>query len=1118
MATQKATDPLTPNMQAVFAKWENRGPRDGGGDSSLGGENQIKWDQVGQLADKITQDGRAKWRERYGDSVRPMAHRRAKQRSKRPAAIPLEEMTSNVIAEFKSKPMITPESLMVTRPYMGKGCSCMPVSQVDFSTQEAVKLGFRNVLDLEIRGRNWKEKYFANIVYAVRKRTNHVYPDVSPVCEAIAQEDAESKADTKSKSVSAEKRAQRIVEVMKSTMTGRLTGFVAWILTKIFPNLLRAILVHKGQIDVIKRASERGLPMIYLPLHRSHLDYVLMTFIFWHYKIKTPYVAAGINLNIPVFGPIMKSLGGFFIRRKLDKKNGKKDMVYRSILHIGLPKKPETFIGAIKALLKVCRTQYGCVRVDFCQPFSLKEYLQNTQSSQSSVQGSEPNSDSELSPDSDPSTPPVIWRHGSMSSLYGTDVGEENRQLVKSLAEHITYTGTQSTALMSTNLLAFLLLKKHRQGVEKSQLAEDMDWLISELKVRQRDVGFTGEPEEVIHYASLLLGENLVTRTTESSPPAVFYKPNKELAAIVELSYYSNAVLSPFVLESVISCAVISCCDVSLDNTPGHVTCSATREEILATAVEICQLLQYEFIFVSPCKQLEEVLAEELDQMICMEIIQVKETLCEDQYSTYEKGWAQRLSANMEWRDEEDEDDLVFQQTCQGLPKKPETFIGAIKALLKVCRTQYGCVRVDFCQPFSLKEYLQNTQSSQSSVQGSEPNSDGELSPDSDPSTPPVIWRHGSMSSLYGTDVGEENRQLVKSLAEHITYTGTQSTALMSTNLLAFLLLKKYRQGVEKSQLAEDMDWLISELKVRQRDVGFTGEPEEVIHYASLLLGENLVTRTTESSPPAVFYKPNKELAAIVELSYYSNAVLSPFVLESVISCAVISCCDVSLDNTPGHVTCSATREEILATAVEICQLLQYEFIFVSPCKQLEEVLAEELDQMICMEIIQVKETLCEDQYSTYEKGWAQRLSANMEWRDEEDEDDLVFQQTCQVNMDRPDCVEKLRFFHQVLAPFLESYYVTACQIHRGLHSQLIESDFLHNIHIEAKKRVYENLASSEESVVLDSLKNALKSFSDLKIIDIYCVGNLRMVELHDHFEVKEKLIKYIELLEVLKG
>lgn len=105
MATQKGTDPLTPNMQAVFAKWENRGPRDGGGDSGLGGENQIKWDQVGQLADKITQDGRAKWRERYGDSVRPMAHRRAKQRSKRPAAIPMEEVGVVLYPDHKSKVM-----------------------------------------------------------------------------------------------------------------------------------------------------------------------------------------------------------------------------------------------------------------------------------------------------------------------------------------------------------------------------------------------------------------------------------------------------------------------------------------------------------------------------------------------------------------------------------------------------------------------------------------------------------------------------------------------------------------------------------------------------------------------------------------------------------------------------------------------------------------------------------------------------------------------------------------------------------------------------------------------------------------------------------------------------
>lgn len=42
--------------------------------------------------------------------------------------------------------------------------------------------------------------------------------------------------------------------------------------------------------------------MIYLFFYRSYLDYVLMTFIFWYYKIKIFYVVVGINFNILVFG------------------------------------------------------------------------------------------------------------------------------------------------------------------------------------------------------------------------------------------------------------------------------------------------------------------------------------------------------------------------------------------------------------------------------------------------------------------------------------------------------------------------------------------------------------------------------------------------------------------------------------------------------------------------------------------------------------------------------------------------------------------------------------------------------------------------------------------------
>jgi len=44
------------------------------------------------------------------------------------------------------------------------------------------------------------------------------------------------------------------------------------------------------------------MPVIFLPTHRSHLDYVLISFILFAYNIRTPHVAAGDNLLIPFFG------------------------------------------------------------------------------------------------------------------------------------------------------------------------------------------------------------------------------------------------------------------------------------------------------------------------------------------------------------------------------------------------------------------------------------------------------------------------------------------------------------------------------------------------------------------------------------------------------------------------------------------------------------------------------------------------------------------------------------------------------------------------------------------------------------------------------------------------
>ena len=58
-----------------------------------------------------------------------------------------------------------------------------------------------------------------------------------------------------------------------------------------------------------------GHEVIYVPCHRSHLDYVLLSYLVHENGSVPPHIAAGINLNMPVIGPILRRGGAFFLRR-----------------------------------------------------------------------------------------------------------------------------------------------------------------------------------------------------------------------------------------------------------------------------------------------------------------------------------------------------------------------------------------------------------------------------------------------------------------------------------------------------------------------------------------------------------------------------------------------------------------------------------------------------------------------------------------------------------------------------------------------------------------------------------------------------------------------------------
>ncbi|GMU42943.1 MAG: glycerol-3-phosphate 1-O-acyltransferase PlsB [Xanthomonadales bacterium] len=63
------------------------------------------------------------------------------------------------------------------------------------------------------------------------------------------------------------------------------------------------------------RQQAPGHEVIYVPSHRSHMDYLLLSYLLYRNGIVPPHIAAGVNLNLPLIGPILRRAGAFFLRR-----------------------------------------------------------------------------------------------------------------------------------------------------------------------------------------------------------------------------------------------------------------------------------------------------------------------------------------------------------------------------------------------------------------------------------------------------------------------------------------------------------------------------------------------------------------------------------------------------------------------------------------------------------------------------------------------------------------------------------------------------------------------------------------------------------------------------------
>lgn len=86
----------------------------------------------------------------------------------------------------------------------------------------------------------------------------------------------------------------------------------SFILTPFWNKLYDGVTMH--HFETLKQVAP-GHEVIYVPSHRSHIDYLLLSYLLYVNGIVPPHIAAGVNLNLPVVGPILRRGGAFFLRR-----------------------------------------------------------------------------------------------------------------------------------------------------------------------------------------------------------------------------------------------------------------------------------------------------------------------------------------------------------------------------------------------------------------------------------------------------------------------------------------------------------------------------------------------------------------------------------------------------------------------------------------------------------------------------------------------------------------------------------------------------------------------------------------------------------------------------------
>jgi len=346
--------------------------------------------------------------------------------------------------------------------------------------------------------------------------------------------------------------------------------------------------VKFNHAETLKEVSE-GNEVVYVPCHRSHMDYLLLSYIIYHQGYAVPHIAAGINLNIPIVGRLLRKGGAFFIRRSFAG-NALYTVVFMKYLAAIMARghSIEYFIeGGRSRTGRLLHPKTGMlsmtVRSFLRDPVRPVVFVPVYFGYERIVEANTYISELSGAPKKKESWLDLVLSLGVLRERFGTvhvNVGEPIRlddlldaalpswkeqrfdddtrlpavnALVGDLALRIMRGINSAAAVTPINLLATALLSTPRGALPESALLRQLELYLDLLRTSPYSARVTvtdASPAEIVLY-----GESLKILARMPHKLGDIVKMSDESAQLI--AYYRNNVLHLFALPSLVACAFI---------------------------------------------------------------------------------------------------------------------------------------------------------------------------------------------------------------------------------------------------------------------------------------------------------------------------------------------------------------------------------------------------------------------------------------------------------------------------------------------------------------------------------------------------------------------------------